>query len=439
MCWCEKICSNHGYGTYQGCCDMGNNSYDPCCHEKNCCWKCMDRWNCKPRALFCSWDSYCGLLFAILALIFFGIGGHVYNQAKISDYEPVQITTQFNQSQTFYKTIIQNNCTVNTIYNYTSSLPSCTDKLTSTGECYYHTCTDYEVSCTPCYYVCYTLQCWVPQQQENCLNATDNYKCNVTFGTDRTTYVCTQDPNNTIATCRQECTDYNCKADDTKCNCVNGQCLAYQNKICQYENEIDYILLTSESSYVMDGQKYHYQSHTYHCPDEQCVKTTMTYTTIPFVMHCNKNNHKDLITNPPAPNFKSAITYLVFAFIFTGLTIWICWNRAFFWCRKCKRPEPTPKPVLAPVQLTSPPSYRSALQQQSQTPTQGAPTPQTMETQKNITVTFSPDVTCGRCQKPLKSSEKLIVLQCNHICHKTCADLTPSMPCAICHKVNIQV
>jgi hypothetical protein len=105
--------------------------------------------------------------------------------------------------------------------------------------------------CKPCSYVCFTKDCWVKAQQIKCIEEMSKNDCVNTY-TDRSTYVCTKNPVNSIGICQEICPDFSCQEYDFTCNCI---CNKYTVKKCKINKSYN-ISFVSKIFYTVNKIEY---------------------------------------------------------------------------------------------------------------------------------------------------------------------------------------
>jgi hypothetical protein len=122
--------------------------------------------------------------------------------------------------------------------------------------------------CKPCSYVCFTKNCWIPEQQTVCLKSMENNNCRVSY-TDKSTYVCTGDPINSTGICQEKCSDFACQSYDYYCGCV---CTEYSLGQCNVINNTK-IETSYKIFYQTNNQQYIYNTAKHICNhnDSNCI------------------------------------------------------------------------------------------------------------------------------------------------------------------------
>jgi hypothetical protein len=146
-----------------------------------------------------------------------------------------------------------------------------------------------EKICNPCKYKCYTDQCWIKEEQHDCITDMSKYQCTITYNS-RTTYLCLKDPNDTISECQRECPDFSCKT-----VAENYKCLKYATNLCNIM-KVPIVTTVLYIHYNVDGIKYS-ANITCDNKDQNClVKLNDTAANIKYIYY-NKLNPNDTEIN----------------------------------------------------------------------------------------------------------------------------------------------
>ena len=460
-CYCLCLCSDTRFHEPANDCSI--------CHD-TCCWKCLTRWGIKPYEMFAEWNFWCLLILGIPTFIMLVFGAHIFMQEKIQPtgwnsqwVEIMEEPTWANFSTTTTipsQVIVSNNCTL--VGNVTLPTLSCTnlpqDMIVTDQQCRYTTtCLKWQQKCSPCYYNCFTDDCWVQQQQQDCLRATKPYGCTVTYGDVRTVYSCTHDINSTIPTCQKDCPDFQCQAPtDYTCNCYNAYCLQEQTKTCYVARtqavSTTKVTYTLFYLYVVDHVNYNNSVITQTCNfgDEKCKNDFLNQYNKTRIYY-DKNNPTKYVTSLSSWSVHHAggtYALVILGTIFMFLILCWCFCYCGTICRNCKVPPSPPKPPKAPKppkqpKVSPPPKQEKAVTVKPQIPTQPviqqpsqptkaieliAPPPgyqdgtsQQAPHSVAINITMDPTSKCIVCGKPLKDAS-LKVMPCRHTYHALCTE-----------------
>lgn len=267
------------------------------CNDDDCMWQFMRSYNCYPRKLFCNAFTMICIISFIGSLLLLAIGCSYYViQSDPSTYY-YQTTEQIYFSRSTYDTVQYDlNCYTNYNYNATE-LFSCTQLKQNSSlvitniTCVYRSCYQYQQVCQPCYHICSTSNCWVYEQQRNCYKSLTTHKCTVDYQSHLTTYVCDKRYNDSILTCTQECGQLTCQYYEYDCNCGNGACVTYQNKICGV-NRLHFVRFTYNVGYTINNKTSMTRKATIkNCNifDQICIKN-QSFSIVPAVILYSKDD-----------------------------------------------------------------------------------------------------------------------------------------------------
>lgn len=415
-----------------------------CCtwNERDCCWKCLRRWHISPEELCCDMPqvwlaAFIPTTIAVFLMLVFGCYDYVQELSPPSYFiETTQIPVWINN--TFSLVQPTDNCSV-TFGNLTVVQQSCTNLSQSTfvspgSLCAFTSCLKYQQTCFPCYYNCFTNDCWVPQQQENCLKSTSHFNCTMNYD-GRTTYSCSNSPNSSMPICQKDCPDFQCQPPaDYSCNCINDYCLNYQNKICSYDR-VYYYNMHLFYQYT-DGKIFHDNNvikKMCQTDDSECqVDFLKQYQ--PMTIWYNENNSSMYITSWTPNQTAGTIAMIVLGAIY-GFCVFIVYCLfGCIICSSCKCPKlkprkqlplssPNPQPDKA-VQVNKPEGLRLSFA--SKEPVQ------------KIEMTIDKYAMCFICHQSLEGFS-MRVMECRHICHEQCNGFGQPCPHPSCNPKKIIV
>lgn len=419
------------------------------CDDDDCCWKCLKKWEIDPEQACCCKQredgACCGcalwwwiLPLIVMAFLLLGFGCSQYiKDNKMPEYfiEVDQIPVW--NSTSFSKVQITTNCSIS-LSNTTSLLEDCSTMsqnmtVLPTSQCAVTNCQTYQKTCSPCYFNCYTDDCWVAQQQEDCLTETKPFDCSVTYGDVRTIYSCKKNPNSSMPICQKDCADFMCQAPtDYTCDCVNGDCMLYQNKIC-YVERVYYVTLTLYSQYTVKEEDFIANLITKVClADDLVCQSQFIGQYNSTDLYYNMYDPSTYITEWDVSHSPGTLGMVSMGVIimFLGLCFFVCYCCDV--CTRCRTPIPVPKPYKAPKPVAPKPAPVPKVVQPIQLSPSKLPPPYASSSKlispsevsrsvehHGIKLIVDKDAKCIICGN-LLADNSLIVMACRHIYHDKC-------------------
>lgn len=394
-----------------------------CCYNRKV-FKCMRRWNCNPRDLF-NRRAGCAHLWFIFSILLLAFGVNMYRfQNNPDNYYGSALLVPTISESVFQEIASTKNCSVNYELDFTTSLGSCTDNIKSTS-CADSTCLSYAQQCSPCAYVCYTTDCWVPAQQQPCIDQMTAKNCKVYYAQKMTTYTCEAYYPNIISLCNQTCPDLTCQSYNPTCNCVNTTCQKQQNTVCSYDfvsHNVTNVIV--DYNYKVDNVSYRGINFTtsniqivnnqvvISCLAKNCIDELHTNYSEVISVYYPFSDKTQLLTERPT---RAAGITIAMISVGAPLLLWLTICVLSWWTATldgCKKPPPEIIHIAPLVQRP---------QQIQMTPIQPA------EHKMSIHPT---NFTCTLCTEKLMEHD-MKVLKCSHIFHKNCIEKLEFCPLCI--------